>query len=99
MPMMDPWPGSPYYLLVNRAGHLSGCKVWPAHSLTPLPPLTVPLIHPDPAVSVAMQGLVDSIYRRSRYDRDIDYRTLRHSLAPAEITWLDQKLLEYPAKP
>ena len=37
----------------------------------PLPGLCVPLAAPDPEITLALQPLVDAVYARSRYDRDI----------------------------
>lgn len=73
-PMLDPWPDSPYYLLVKRQGAGGSCKVWPAHSMRPLPNLPVPLSRPDPDVVLQLQPLIDSIFERSRYGRFLDYR-------------------------
>ena len=46
MPMLDPWPDSPYTLLVARAP-APLCRVWRAFSLQPLPAIPVPLSRPD----------------------------------------------------
>src|SRR5262249_18585136 len=37
MPMLDPWPGSPYTLLVSREEQSPRCRVWPASFDRPLP--------------------------------------------------------------
>jgi hypothetical protein len=91
MPMLSPWPDSPYYLL-TKYKRRADCVVWPVHSLEPLPPLTVPLLPPDPDISVALQPIVDAIYARSRYARDIDYRRPPPPLSAAEQAWLDEQL-------
>jgi hypothetical protein len=97
MPMMSPWPDGPYYLL-TKSKKRRLCVVWPAHSIQPLPPLTVPLAPPDPDISLALQPLVDAIYARSRYGRDIDYRRpLTPPLSAAEQAWLDERLREQRA--
>jgi hypothetical protein len=39
--------------------------------------------------------LVEAIYARSRYERDIDYRQpLNPPLSQAEAAWLDERLRE-----
>ena len=48
LPMMDPWPNSPYVFLVARKHLAPTCRVWPAHFRRPLPTIPVPLIKPDP---------------------------------------------------
>ena len=93
MPMLDPWPGSPYALLVARAQNLQVCNVWPAHFRQPLPVFPIPLAKPDPDISLELQPMVDAIYQRSRYERSIDYtKPLDPPLGPEETEWLRQRL-------
>lgn len=73
MPMVDPFPKSPYVLLVARASKMPYCKVWRGDYQKPLPPMPVPLFKPDPDVTLDLQPLVDGIYARARYHRSIDY--------------------------
>ncbi len=92
MPMLDPWPDSPYTLLVARAKSQL-CRVWRAHSLRPLPTFPVPLVSPDDDISLNIQPMIDQIYQRFRYPRSIDYRkALRPPLAEAESLWLKKQL-------
>jgi len=72
MPMAGRWPDSPYYLLVCRNEEAPRCTVWPAHFLRSLPPLSIPLAAPDPDITLALQPLVEAVYARSHYDRDLD---------------------------
>ncbi len=74
MPMLDPLPNSPYYVLVARREKAPLCRVWPASFDRPLPAVRVPLAKPDPDIVVPLQPLVEMIYKRSRYQEDIDYR-------------------------
>ena len=91
--MDDEWPSSPYYVLVCRKYQAPRCTVWPASYLRPLPALVVPLLPPDPDLTVPVQPLVDAIYARSQYAVDIDYRQpLRPPLSPAEQAWLEERL-------
>jgi hypothetical protein len=93
LPMLDPWPNTPYTLLVARAKKFQLCKVWPAHFRRPLPRIPVPLAKPDPDLSLDLQPLLDAIYQRSRYERSIDYtRPLNPPLAPEDNAWLQQQL-------
>lgn len=93
MPMVTPWPDSPYYLLVCRKKQAPRCSVWPAGFAEPLPPIPIPLLAPDPDVSLDLQPLVAAIYARSRYERDIDYRRpLDPPLTPAEQAWWEDRL-------
>jgi hypothetical protein len=89
MPMLDPWPESPYYVLVSRERSAPLCRAWPAHFDRPLPTIPIPLSKPDPDIALALQPLVDGIYERSRYDHSIDYaRPLKPPLTEKQATWL-----------
>jgi hypothetical protein len=95
MPMVSPWPDSPYYLLVCRKKQSHRCEAYPAYLTEPLPPIPIPLAPPDPDINLDIQPFVEAIYTRSRYERDIDYR---HPLSPPldsdEQAWLDERLRE-----
>jgi hypothetical protein len=93
MPMLDPWPNSPYTLLVARREKAPSCKVWPAHYRLPLPAIPVPLTAPHPDVTLELQPLVEAVYARSRYDYSIDYsKPLSPPLSEGEAAWLAQRL-------
>jgi hypothetical protein len=98
MPMLDPWPDSPYTLLVAREEQAPRCRAWPAFFDRPLPPIPVPLVKPDPDVALALQPLVDAIYERGHYGEEIDYsRPLEPPPNPEEAALL-AKLLPPPPK-
>jgi hypothetical protein len=89
--MRDPWPPSPFTLLVARAKQGFTCEVWPAYFHFPLPAIPVPLAAPDADVSLALQPLVDAIYGRLRYAETIDYgKPLIPPPTKAEEGWLNQ---------
>lgn len=58
--MLDPWPDSPYTLLVARA-KAGVCRVWRAHYLRALPSIPVPLAKPDDDISLEIQPMIDEI--------------------------------------
>src|SRR5262249_53130378 len=68
MPMLTPWPDSPYPLLVSRASRAPSCRAWPAHFQRRLPVIPVPLRSPDPDLMLDLQPLTDDIYALGRYD-------------------------------
>jgi hypothetical protein len=85
MPMLDPWPDSPYSLLVCRQFDAPYCRVWPAHFQRRLPVIPVPLLYPEPDLSLDLQPLCDSIYALGRYEERIDYaRPLIPALSNAD---------------
>jgi hypothetical protein len=93
MPMYSEWPDSPYYLLVSRKQEALCCKVWRAHSLRPLPPISIPLAPPDADLTLALQPLALAVYVRSHYDRIIDYhQPLNPPLSPSEEACLHERL-------
>ena len=93
MPMLDPWPDSPYTLLVARAKKYDLCQVWPAYFKLPLPSIPVPLAKADSDIPLDLQPMIEAIYQRSRYERSIDYsRPLTPPLEAAATAWLEQQL-------
>jgi hypothetical protein len=93
MPMLDPWPNSPYVLMVARARKTDACLVWEGHFQHPLPDIPVPLAKPDPDLTLSLQPLLDTIYRRFRYEQSINYaRELTPPMTPGEAEWWRQRL-------
>lgn len=94
--MLDPWPDSPYVLLVARAFRDYHCKVWRASYQRPLPEMPVPLAAPDADIPLRLQPMIDAIYKRGRYGRSIDYtKPLKPPLRGAEATWMKAHLREW----
>ncbi|MHB1423780.1 MAG: DUF4058 family protein [Gemmataceae bacterium] len=93
LPMVTPWPNSPYALLMCRRQRAPRCRVWPASFQRPLPSLPVPLSPPDADVRLDLQPLIAAIYARSRYKSDLDYsRPLQPALTEEESAWLAEQL-------
>jgi hypothetical protein len=93
MPMAGQWPDSPYYLLVCRRNEAPVCKVWSASFHRPLPSIQIPLVPPDPDIALAIQPLIETIYARSHYEVDIDYRRpLNPPFSPIDQEWLEERL-------
>ena len=93
MPMVSPRPNAPYYLLVCRKKQAPRCAVWAAYFTEALQAIPIPLAPPDPDLSLALQPLIDAVYARSRYARDIDYaRPLNPALDAKETAWLAERL-------
>src|SRR5262249_38275745 len=74
MPMREPWPQSPYYLLVARKEQSPRCQVWPAHSVRALPRLPIPLGRGDMDIEIDLQAIVDGVYERAQFPSLIDYK-------------------------
>jgi len=98
MPMLDPWPDSPYYVLIARERSAPLCRAWPGDFDRPLPTIPIPLSKPDPDIALPLQPLVDGIYERSRYDHSIDYaKPLKPPLSEKQTSWLKGRLRAEPA--
>jgi hypothetical protein len=94
--MLDPWPDSPYTLLVARAFQEQTCKVWPASFQRPLPEIPVPLAKPDADIPLRLQPMIEAIYKRSRYDGSINYsKPLKPPLRGVEATWVKAQLRQW----
>jgi hypothetical protein len=98
-PMLTPWPDSPYRLLVSRATRAPHCRVWLGHFLHRLPVLPVPLLSPEPDLSLDLQPLLDGIYALGRYDERIDYaRPLTPPLSEIEAVGVRDLLKDRPGR-
>lgn len=91
MPMAEPWPDSPYYVMLSRKPVSPPCRVWPASYREPLPPLRVPLARGEPDVVLPLQTLVDGIHEKHGYRARFDYsKPLPTALPEAEAEWVRQ---------
>ncbi len=99
MPMLDPWPDCPYTLLVCRQFDAPDCRVWPASFRDRLPVIPVPLLYPEPDLSLDLQPLLDGIYSLGRYDERIDYaRPPAPPLADPDAAWVREQLKRRPSR-
>ncbi|ETW96237.1 MAG: hypothetical protein ETSY1_27405 [Candidatus Entotheonella factor] len=64
-----------YILLVNRArlGQDRISDIWPVALNQPLPQIPVPLLEPDPDITLDLSSAVSVVYERAAYARRIDY--------------------------
>jgi hypothetical protein len=93
MPMLDPWPDSPYVLMVAKARKAQLCQAWPAHFARALPTIPIPLAGADPALPLGLQPIIEGIYRRYRYEQSTDYgKPLSPALSAEEAVWVKQRL-------
>lgn len=94
MPMVTPWPNTPYSLLVSRMANGGHCRVWPAHFRDRLPPIPVPLVDPDPDLTLDLQPLIDGIYALGRYGERVMYDQRLTPALPRDDAARMRKLLK-----
>lgn len=64
---------TPYYVCVRRATKPGLADVYRIPLLAKLPVVAVPLRPTDSDVTLDLQALIDQVYRRGRYEGDLDY--------------------------
>src|SRR5262249_15515748 len=91
MPMHDPLPASPYYVLLAVEDDAPLCPVCPASFDQPLPAIPVPLTKPDADLSLALQPVIEAVFEAGRYHEDVDYtRPLSPSPTREEAAWVER---------
>ncbi|HEX5268882.1 MAG TPA: DUF4058 family protein [Gemmataceae bacterium] len=99
MPMLTPWPDSPYTLLVSRMRRPTHARVWKGYFDRPLPRIPVPLLSSDPDLTLDLQPLIEDIYSLARYDEQIDYdRRLKPALSSADAAVVRKLLKDRPRR-
>ena len=73
LPLDPSPPNAPYYVILSRANQRPDAEVWPVQLHDPLPTAPVPLLEPDPDVSIDLGAALHAVYGRAGYDLDIDY--------------------------
>jgi hypothetical protein len=92
----DPPLDTDYVLLVNRSqdSDIRTSEIWPVALNERLPLLPVPLLAPDPDVTLDLRAAIDVIYERAAYARRIDYGqpVPPPQLRPVIAAWLKEHL-------
>jgi len=90
MPFGGPMPDVAYLAAVCDMRKRPACDAWPIRLRDPLPVLPVPLLSPDPPVSLDMGQALRTAYQRARYDLRIDYDAPPPPpLSPEEEAWIN----------
>ena len=72
-PLITPLPPASYYIVLSRAERRPTVDIWPLHPRDPIPLVPVPLMTPDPDVSLDLGLAIGKIYEAAAYDLRIDY--------------------------
>ncbi len=73
MPMQQPLPDAPYFVVLSRAEERPISEVWPIQLDERLPLVPVPLLPDDADVSLDLQQALTNVYDLLGYDLAIDY--------------------------
>jgi hypothetical protein len=93
--LLKPVPPAPYYIMLSRREQRPQVIVYPLQFQDRLPVLPVPLLKPDPDVTLDLNAAVGSVYERGGYADLIDYREPPPPpLSDEEMIWLDARLHE-----
>lgn len=89
-----PVPVAPYYVVLSRGDCRPHVDVWPIQLCENLPTIPVPLVEPDPDVSLDLSAVLTTVYERGGYATLIDYSQPPPppSLSEAEFAWLNDRL-------
>ncbi len=92
LPMKDKLPKGHYYAFVSRAEKRFLCDTYIWTIRDPLPRIPIPLRAPDPDVPLDLAAIFETIYRRARWGRSIDYAApLKLPLSPEDRAWAESQ--------
>jgi hypothetical protein len=88
LPMARPLPPGDYFAFVSRAEQRPRADVYSWTIRDPLPTIPIPLVLPDPDILLDLAPIFATVYKRSRYDRSIDYQApLPLPLGASDRVW------------
>lgn len=96
MPMRQPLPDDPYFILLSRGDQRPMTEVWPIRLDQPLPTVPVPLLPGDADVPLDVQAAFTTVYDAVGYDLAVDYtRPSEVPLGPNDAAWAEQHLRRF----
>jgi hypothetical protein len=104
MPLSDGPPRSDYRILVYRPKPFSLAEVHPFSCRDPIPGISIPLLPGEPEPTLDLNGILQALLDRVRYDLQIDYRQppsprLRKKDQPWAATIVAQVAADAPHNP
>jgi hypothetical protein len=85
-------PPAPYYIFLSRFTHRPRTEVWPIQLRGSLPTIPVPLLPPDPDISLVLQAAIDACFDLVRYHEYLlDYTQTPPPppFDPEDLAWLE----------
>ena len=99
VPMREPLPRTPYFVLLGRAERRPDTEVWPIELGAPLPTVRVPLLPGDDDVPLDLQRAFAAVYDGLRYDLAVDYtQPPPVPLRGADAAWAEERILAWRQK-
>ncbi len=96
VPMQQPLPPAPYYVILSREENRPVSDVWPVSIEAILPEIPVPLLSDDPDVTLDFQQALATMYDGLGLDLAVDYTEPPEvSLSPEESQWVAKHLAEF----
>jgi hypothetical protein len=100
VPMQQPLPDAPYFVLLSRAEERPLTEVWPIALDAPLPTVPIPLLAGDPDVLLDLQTAFTAAYDVPGYDLIIDYTQPPDvPLSEANAAWVEAHLRKASVRP
>ena len=92
MPVLGGRDRSAYRILVSRSSQRPAADLYNIDLLQPLPTVPIPLKAEQEFVNVALQSVLDNVYRQARYATRIDYAQSPPppALSEEETAWLER---------
>jgi hypothetical protein len=84
MPMTNPLPDEPYFVVLSRADRRPIADVWPISMRSALPVVPIPLMEADADVLLDLQSILSTMYDIFSYDVEVDYDAALRKPLPAE---------------
>lgn len=82
-----------YRIIVSRSQHRPKAELYPFGLRQPLPTIAVPLLPEDEEPTLAMQSILELVYRRGRYHQAIDYNQPAVPPIPkSELEWANSQI-------
>ena len=87
-------PPAPYYIYLSRSARRPFTQVWPVALRAALPTVPLPLLPPDPDVSLDTHAAVQACFELVGYERLLDYSSPPPSpeLSAGDTAWADKVL-------
>lgn len=87
-------PNAPYFVFLSRVQRRPRTQVYPIHLREKLPMIPIPLLRPDPDVTLDLQSAVDACFNLVHYERLLDYSAPPPlpELNPEDAQWVQEKI-------